>query len=125
MNLPALALFGSVLLSAVHALEELFGDPSSLGTYFARLYGIGPAPALAVDAGVALLPGALAFLAALGYACGVPWAMWALCGWRLADGLLMHWLPWLLLEGGRPNPGLLTATLGLLEAGLVLACLAG
>jgi hypothetical protein len=115
LALPGAGLAVSIAATGLHTIEELTDDGAPIWDYLG----------LPVSWGVGLV-GLLAFggvqigLAWAGYLSGERWALWALLAVRLGDSFASHWLPW--LTGRRPNPGIRTTRLYLLEA-LALAAL--
>ena len=108
----------SVLASLVHGFEEGSGD---LLAYFSKIAGFDPPPSWASPFAVGVaLPTTLAWFATLGYLHESQFALALLLSARVTDSLLSHWL---LLFFRRPNPGIYSTALYIVEAAILASLL--
>ena len=114
------AMFGtSVLLTAVHAIEEVDGKGGPLWSEFGRIAGVRVSPNLGFLGVVVFLPFASIVAATLGYVNGLP--LWAsiLCGIRLGDTLFSH-VGLVAIGLSIPNPGIYSSLFFVVEGSLIL-----
>lgn len=138
-----IALFFSLLLTLIHAIEEVYGEGGPLWGYFGDLVDVKVPAWLGATAVVVLLPLTLAVLACNGYGSACVTCLSLLAGAKLGDAIFSHWMPDLirrLLENTppprelsdlrvelilprRPNPGIYSSFLAAAEAFLVIGLL--
>ena len=102
----------SVGITITHTIEEATAD-EPIWVYLFRIYGCG---SVSTTVGLADLIMFAIVQIALGvgfYYFGLHTCGGLLAGIRLGDAVASHWVPW--FRGHRPNPGLWSSTLYLLE----------
>jgi hypothetical protein len=116
---PLLPTAISILATVLHAREEVAGPGGPLWAEFGRLAGRAVPNWLGATAVAVVLPVTLATLAIHGYLHGSIVALSLLAGARIGDALFSHWGLWI-AKLSKPNPGLWTSTLYLVEGPALL-----
>jgi hypothetical protein len=121
LHLPQLAVFGSVLLTVTHALEESFGDGAPLWDDLTEPFGFTLSYPVGLF-GFGLLALGLSTAAIYGYRETEyqTVALSILCGARLGDSVWSHFV--LALRRPKPNAGIYTA-LACFAEGVILVAL--